>query len=339
MTLLSAFITGVAGESLTPEEWRFLQEARPAGLILFDRNCRTPAQVTALIASFKDAVGSDDLLVLVDQEGGRVQRLKPPHWRPLPPAAAYGALYRSDADKALRAARAASQLVAVELARLGFTVNCVPVLDVPAPGAHGVIGERAYGGEPQAVIALGRAVAEGQLDGGVLPVIKHIPGHGRATRDSHHGLPVIDAALDELRATDFLPFKSLADLPLAMTAHVVVSAVDRRRPASTSPSVIDKVIRGEIGFDGLLMCDDLGMGALEGGMEERTRGVMEAGCDLALHCNGRIEEMRAVAGACGPLEGDGERRLEAALTRRKTLQAFDASEALAALNAAFSARG
>lgn len=334
MTLLSAFITGLAGLDITPEEWRFLHETRPAGLILFDRNCSSPAQVKRLIDRFKDAVGRSETLVLIDQEGGRVQRLKPPHWRRLPPAAAFGALYQANAAAGTRAARAASQLVATELAELGITVNCAPVLDVPVPGAHDIIGNRAYGRDTDTVIALGAAVAEGLIDGGVLPVIKHIPGHGRATADSHLALPVIDTSLEELRRTDFVPFQALSGMPLAMTAHVVLREVDPRRPVSVSHTVISEIIRGEIGFRGLLMCDDLGMQALSGDMAQRTRAAMEAGCDLALHCSGRLDEMLQVAAHCGPLEGEAEERYLAALERRRKTRAFDASEALAALEAA-----
>ncbi len=337
MSSLTAYISGCASEVLTDEEWRFFQEVRPCGFILFGRNCVTPNQVKALIDSFRDAVGSSEVLVLVDQEGGRVQRMKPPHWRALPAAAAFGALYQESPDRGLRAARAASQLVALELARNGFNMNCAPVLDVPIEGAHSVIGDRAYSRSPEAVAALGRAVAEGLMSGGVLPVIKHLPGHGRALRDSHEGLPVIDTPLEVLRESDFVPFKALADMPAAMVAHVVLSAVDAKRPASTSPEVVSQIIRGEFGFDGLLINDDIGMGALGGTITERVDAVLDAGTDLVLHCNGKMQEMREAGERVPYLEGKSEVRYRACLDRLKSATAFDASEALAALEAATTA--
>jgi beta-N-acetylhexosaminidase len=334
VSALTAFITGCSGLTLSSAEWQFLQDVRPCGLILFQRNCNNPAQVKALIESFKDAVGSSDLLILVDQEGGRVQRMKPPHWRSLPPASAFGALYKESPERGIRAAKAASQLVALELARNGFNVNCAPVLDVPIEGAHDVIGDRAYAADPAIVAALGRAVAEGLLSGGVLPVIKHLPGHGRATLDSHKGLPVIDVSLETLRATDFLPFKALADMPAALTAHVVLTAIDAKHPASCSPDVVRDIIRGEIGFDGLLMNDDIGMGALGGTIAQRADAVLDAGHDVVLHCSGILEEMRQVAGCVPYLENKAELRFKACLERLKASAAFDVSEALAALDAA-----
>lgn len=334
MTLLSAFMTGCAGPSLTDEEWRFLQKVRPCGLILFTRNCQSPTQVKALIDSFRDAVGSDDLLVAVDQEGGRVQRLQPPHWRKLPPAAAFGALYRDNPAAGVKAASAVSRMVARDLRALGFNMNCAPVLDLPVPGAHGIIGDRAYGNDVASIVALGRAVADGFLAGGILPVIKHIPGHGRATEDTHLALPVIDAPLEDLAATDFAPFRALADLPAAMTAHVVLAPVDARRPVSVSRPAIERIIRQEIGFDGLLICDDLSMAALSGDLGGRARAAIEAGCDIALHCNGRLAEMEQVAESVPLLEGRPAERFAAALDRCRAVSAFDASEALAALEAA-----
>lgn len=334
--LLSAFISGCAGEALTAEEWRFFQDVRPSGLILFRRNCRTPEQVGALVNAFKDAVGSDNVLVLVDQEGGRVQRLAPPHWRKLPAAACYGTLYDEDPDRAKRAAQIASQLVALDLRTLGINANCAPVLDVPVEGADQAIGDRAYSSDLEAVIALGRAVANGLLQGGVLPVMKHLPGHGRASVDSHRALPIIEAPLATLRAVDFVPFRALADLPIAMSAHVMLTEVDRYGPATTSAKVIDTIIRGEIGFDGLLLSDDMSMAALGGSPAERAEAILAAGCDIALHCNGRLDEMREVAASAGMLEGRAEERFEAALARRAPAAPFDASEALAALELAHS---
>jgi beta-N-acetylhexosaminidase len=338
LSSLTAYVTGCSGEVLSNDEWRFFQEVRPCGLILFARNCNNPGQVKALIDSVKDAVGSSDLLVMVDQEGGRVQRMKPPHWRSLPPASAFGALYRESPERGIHAARAASQLVALELARNGFNVNCAPVLDVPVDGAHNVIGDRAFGTDPATVAALGRAVAEGLLRGGVLPVIKHIPGHGRAMADSHEKLPVIEASLDLLRSSDFLPFLALADMPAAMVGHVLLTAVDRDRPASISPTVIDTVIRGELGFGGLLINDDISMGALGGTVEERADAVLDAGNDVVLHCNGKVAEMWKVADRVPYLDGLPEVRYRACLDRLKSSTAFDASEALAALDAATAMR-
>jgi beta-N-acetylhexosaminidase len=333
MSMLRAFISGCAGETLSSEEWRFFQDMRPAGLILFQRNVRTPEQVKALIARYHDAVGRDDLLVLVDQEGGRVQRLKPPHWRQLPSAAAFGLRYVSDPEDAVAAARAVSQLAARDLAALGFTVNCVPVLDLPVPGAHQVIGDRAYGHDIERVVALGRAVCEGTLAGGMLPVIKHIPGHGRANQDSHLALPVIEEALETLRETDFVPFRLLADMPIGMTAHVLITALDQSETASTSPRIVEEIIRGEIGFDGLLMCDDVSMKALRGSTGDKARRAIAAGCDLVLHCNGDLAEMADIAANVPELEGEAERRFLSALARRRPSPAFDATAALAHLDA------
>ena len=339
MSMLSAFVTGVAGEQLTPDEWCFLQDARPCGLILFARNCRTPQQVRALIDSFKDAIGRDDLFIMVDQEGGRVQRMKPPTWRQIPSAVKFGALYRQDPENGLRAARAAAQLVATELSALGFNVNCVPVLDMPVEGAHGVIGDRAYASDPDAVVALGKAVAEGTFAGGVLPCMKHMPGHGRSTADTHHNLPVVDTQLAELEKTDFEPFRRLNFLPLAMSAHVLFNAIDPEDPATTSETVIEQVIRDRIGFDGLLFSDDASMNALAGGIGDRVRRMLAAGCDVALHCNGELPDMLEVAANSVLLEGDSERRFHAAFEARKPAVTFDASDALAAIEEAMAVSG
>mgnify|MGYP002620582884 CR=1 FL=1 len=312
MTL--AFITGLEGETLSDREARFLREAAPAGLILFARNCVGPEQIRRLVGEAREASGQgDDFLVLIDQEGGRVQRLRPPLGRALPPADAYACLYCEDEDSARDAAFLSARLLADDLKDLGINTNCAPVLDVPVPGAHDIIGDRAYGRTPGQVARLGRAVAEGLMAGGVLPVVKHIPGHGRATADSHLALPVVDAPRDVLDATDFAPFKALADMPAAMTAHVVFTAVDGDAPASTSRRVTQEVIRGAIGFDGLLMSDDLSMKALSGPMSARAEAVLAAGSDLALHCSGDFAEMEAVAAAVPPLAGDGLRRFRAAV--------------------------
>lgn len=331
---LKAFIAGCSGLRLNAEERAFFAAARPCGIILFARNCKAPDQVRALIEDARATVGTGDLLVLVDQEGGRVQRLRPPHWRAYPPAAAFGRLFERDKARALAAARIAAQAMGHDLALLGINVDCAPVLDVPVPGAHDVIGDRAYGRAAESVIELGRAVCEGLLAGGVLPVIKHVPGHGRAGADSHAGLPVIDAAASTLEETDFRTFRALADMPVAMTAHVLMPAFDAKRPASVSPVIMAQVIRGSIGFAGLVMSDDIGMGALSGDMASRARAVIEAGGDVILHCDGRLSDMAAVAEAAPQLSGMSEARYRAALGRLSPARAPDRAEledALAAL--------
>jgi len=326
---LKAFITGCKGASLSEAERRFFAGARPCGLILFARNCETPEQLRSLIASFKDAVESDEVLVLIDQEGGRVQRLRPPLWRSMPPARCYGRLYETDPGLAKRAAFAHARLIAQELRNVSITVNTVPVLDVPEKGAHEIIGDRAFSTDPEIVIALGRAVMEGCLAGGVLPVIKHVPGHGRAKADSHLALPRIDAPAAELRAVDFRPFHALRDAPLAMTAHVLLPAFDDRRPASTSPVIMGEVIRDLIGLTGLVMSDDLGMKALVGPFAERARGVIDAGCDVALHCSGKLKEMIEVGRAVPPLAGLAAMRFARARACLHDPQPFDVAEAMA----------
>ncbi|MGX0962860.1 beta-N-acetylhexosaminidase [Bradyrhizobium japonicum] len=277
--------------------------------------------------------GAADAPVLIDQEGGRVQRLGPPHWPVYPPGAIFSTLYDTDSVLGLTAARLSARLIASDLADLGITVDCLPLADVPVPGADAVIGNRAYGTEPGKVAVIARAVTEGLEQGGVLPVLKHIPGHGRATADTHFKLPTVDAPRDELDRTDFAAFKPLADLPMAMTAHVVFSAVDHAHPATTSATMITQVIRGVIGFQGLLMSDDVSMNALSGNIAERTRAIFAAGCDMALHCNGNIEEMREVAGQTPELSGTALARAKAALASRKAPQPFDRAAARAELDA------
>jgi len=326
-----ALILGLAGTTVSAAERQLFKFANPLGFILFQRNCEAPAQIAALTAELRRIVGRDDAPVLIDQEGGRVQRLKPPHWRQAPSAASFGALHARDPAAAERAVQLNSRLIAADLAALGIDVDCLPVLDVPVPGAHDVIGDRAYGHRPEVVAALGRAAAEGLLEGGVLPVIKHMPGHGRAASDSHHALPAVDADWDSLAAHDFAPFKALRDLPLAMTAHVLYRAVDAERPASTSPAVIDRVIRRHIGFDGLLLCDDLGMQALAGGMAERVAAVLAAGCDVALHCSGQIEDMQEAVAAAAALTPKAQARWSKARQMRPSPSAFDQLAALAEL--------
>jgi beta-N-acetylhexosaminidase len=328
-----AFITGVSGTELTAAEREFIRSERPWGFILFKRNIDTRAQVAALVAELRAVAGSADAPVLIDQEGGRVQRLGPPHWPVYPPGAIFAGLYDTDSVLGLTAARLSARLIAADLADLGITVDCLPLADVPVAGADAVIGNRAYGTEPGKVAAIARAVTEGLEAGGVLPVLKHIPGHGRATADTHFKLPTVDTPRGELERTDFAAFKPLADLPMAMTAHVVFSAVDPAHPATTSATMIAEVIRGTIGFQGLLMSDDVSMNALSGNIAERTRAIFAAGCDMALHCNGNIEEMREVAGQTPELAGRALERANAALAARKGPQPFDRAAARAELDA------
>ncbi|HQF30352.1 MAG TPA: beta-N-acetylhexosaminidase [Hyphomicrobiales bacterium] len=319
-----AYISGCAGTELKPEERALFADAPPWGLILFLRNCESPEQIEALVASFRELVGRVDAPVLIDQEGGRVQRLRPPLAPNYPPAARFGALHGLDAQAGIAAARLGARLIGADLAALGINVDCLPVLDLGLPVTHKVIGDRAYGGDMATVITLGRAVCEGLLSAGVLPVIKHIPGHGRAMADSHLELPVVATPAAELAATDFVPFAALADMPLAMTAHVVYSALDAERPATTSPTVISEIIRGHIGFSGLLMSDDLSMKALAGSFAARTEAAIAAGCDVVLHCNGEFDEMAEVAAAAPALSGEAERRANAALQLlAEPDQAFD----------------
>ena len=282
-----AFITGLSGLSIAANERAFLREARPWGLIIFKRNVSTPQQVTELTRSFRDIVGWE-APVLVDQEGGRVQRLGPPHWPVYPPGARYGALYDREPAAGLAAARLAGHLIAADLKGVGIDVDCLPLADVPVAGGDPVIGDRAYGHEPGKVAAIAGAIAQGLLAGGVLPVLKHLPGHGRAEADSHHRLPVVDTDRGTLEATDFAAFKPLAGLPLGMTAHVVFSSIDPGAPATTSVTMVREVIRGFIGFKGLLMSDDVSMNALSGSIAERSRAAFAAGCDVVLHCNGDL---------------------------------------------------
>src|SRR5437762_6608543 len=287
-----AFITGVSGLELSATEREFIRAERPWGFILFKRNVETPDQVSDLVSELRDCVGEADAPVLIDQEGGRVARLGPPHWPAYPPGATFGALYDLDPALGLSAARLSGRLIAADLSDLGVSVDCLPLADVPVAGANAVIGDRAYGTEPGKVAAIARAVTEGLEQGGILPVLKHIPGHGRATADTHFKLPVVEASKAELEQTDFAPFHSLADLPMAMTAHVVFSELDPAHPATTSATIIEQVIRGVIGFQGLLMSDDVSMNALAGSIAERTQAIFAAGCDMVLHCNGKLDEMR-----------------------------------------------
>src|SRR5438309_1568551 len=327
-----AFITGVSGLELSPAEREFIRTERPWGFILFKRNIDTPIQVTSLVQELRDAVGQAEAPVLIDQEGGRVQRLSPPRWPVYPPGAVFSALYDLDRALGLSAAQLSARLIAADLIELGVTVDCLPLADVPVPGADAVIGNRAYGNEPAKVAAIARAVTEGLEQGGVLPVLKHIPGHGRATADTHFQLPVVETSKAELERTDFAAFRPLADLPMAMTAHVVFSALDPAQPATTSATIIEQVIRGSIGFQGLLMSDDVSMNALAGSIAERSRAIISAGCDMVLHCNGKLDEMREVAREVPELTGEPLQRANAALAQPKAPQAFDRLAARAELD-------
>jgi beta-N-acetylhexosaminidase len=332
--MTKAFITGCAGLELTADERTFLTDEDPWGLILFRRNCESAVQISALTASFREAVGRADAPVLIDQEGGRVQRLRPPLAPSYPPARRFGQLYELDREKGMRAAFLGARLIAHDLAALGITVDCMPVLDVLFPQTVDAIGDRAYADEPEAVAALARAACDGLLAGGVLPVIKHLPGHGRAEVDSHLELPRVRAPRSDLEALDMLPFRKLADLPLGMTCHLLFEDIDPDHPATQSKIIIEQVIRRQIGFDGVLMSDDLSMEALGGGIGSRAAKSFAAGCDLALHCNGDMAEMRQVAEVAPELEGVSLARCDRALASRRVPQAgFDALAARAEMDA------
>lgn len=312
MTESKAMIVGAAGLALTEDEIAFFRNERPWGFILFARNIGGADQLTDLVASVRDCVSRPHMPVFIDQEGGRVQRLEPPLAPRYPPGAAIGEVYARDRDEGLRAAWLLARLHAFDLKRYGINANCLPILDVPVAGSHDIIGDRAYGRQPGQVEAIGRAVMQGLLDGGVLPVIKHIPGHGRAGADSHVELPVVHASRSELEQ-DFAPFRGLNEAVMGMTAHVIYTALDPEHPATTSAAVINDVIRGEIGFDGLLMSDDLCMKAMSGSYAERARAVFAAGCDMALHCNGELDEMRDLASQTPVVAGAIAERADRAL--------------------------
>lgn len=321
---LRAVILGCAGTVLDADEFRFMADADPAGFILFKRNCESPDQVRALVAALREAVTRPDAPVLVDQEGGRVTRLGPPHWREPPAPALLGALTRIDEAAAVRAAWLSARLVAADLHPLGITVNCAPTLDLRLVEASQVIGDRALGADPLAVTRLGRAVVDGCRAGGVVPAIKHLPGHGRATADSHAVLPRVDASLKSLRSRDFVPFRALRDAPAGLTSHVCYTALDPERPGTLSEAVIGEAVRGVIGFDGLLISDDLSMGALTGPVGARAAAALAAGCDVALHCNGKRDEMEEVVAAVPRLAGRARERFERMIASRREPEAFDA---------------
>lgn len=307
---LCAAIFGVAGTRLTTDERSFFRSVEPAGFIVFARNCETPAQLRELTDSMRDLAGRETLPILIDQEGGRVTRLKPPHWRKAPSAGAIGALAETDPAEAERAARLSATLIGLELAAAGVTVDCAPVLDLRIAGAHEVVGDRAFHGNPDTVARLGRAFADGLLAAGILPAMKHMPGHGRGGVDSHFEMPRVEADRATLSASDIRPFAALRDLPWGISAHVLYTAIDPERPGTLSATVTREVIRGEIGFDGVLVTDDLSMKALRGTLREITAGAIAAGCDLALHCSGRLDEMEQVADGAGALGAAGRARIE-----------------------------
>jgi beta-N-acetylhexosaminidase len=335
--MTAACILGISGNTFTPEERKLFSEALPWGLILFARNIETPEQVRALTSEFRSIVGRDDAAVLVDQEGGRVQRLKPPHWPVYPPAGAFAEIYQKDRMKGLEAAGLGAALIATDLIEIGINVDCLPVADLRLPEAHDIIGDRAYGKTPDQVATLARVAAEALMQSGVLPVLKHIPGHGRAKADSHDELPVVEASVDELSETDFEAFWLLNDLPLGMTAHVVYAAIDADNAATVSPTVIADVVRGHIGFEGLLMSDDLSMKALKGSLRSRAEAAIKAGCDINLHCNGKMDEMLEVVAGSPELAGDALDRAGAALgLLKRPLESFDVAEARARFSAIIS---
>jgi beta-N-acetylhexosaminidase len=323
----SRAIYGCAGPALSDDERAFFADAKPWGFILFGRNIVDPQQVKALTASLRETIGDESAPVLIDQEGGRVARLKPPHWKERPAAARFGELYAKSPERAREAAYLNSRMIAHDLVALGINVDCAPVLDVPVEGANEVIGDRSFGRDPAQIIALGRAAIEGFLEGGVIPVMKHVPGHGRAMADSHKDLPRVAAAAEELSANDFVTFRSLNHCPMAMTAHVVFEALDPQRPATTSPKVIRDIIRGEIGFAGLLLSDDVSMNALSGPISARTKASLFAGCDIVLHCNGGMDEMKDVASVAKPLEGQPLKRAEQALAQLTGIEPLDLAAA------------
>jgi beta-N-acetylhexosaminidase len=333
----AAAIVGVAGADLGGDERALLEASPPFGFILFARNCVDPGQLRRLISELRTAVGRADAPILIDQEGGRVARLRAPHWPARGPVQPIGRLAERDPMVGREAAWLHARLIAADLEPLGITVDCAPVLDLAWPDRTVAIGDRALSADPALVGELGCAMIEGFLAGGVLPVIKHLPGHGRARVDSHQALPVVDAGVEQLRATDFQPFRTCRDAPFAMTAHVLYPALDPDRPATLSATIIGEVIRGELGIEGCLLSDDLSMGALNGTIGERTAAARAAGCDLALHCNGRYAELVDVLAAAGPLRGAARERAERALRRRRPPEPLDRSGAEARLGARLAA--
>lgn len=314
--MIPAFF-GLSGTALTDAEHGLFAAANPAGFILFKRNIETPDQVRALTDSLRSLSGNPRLPILIDQEGGRVARLRPPHWPEFPPPQVFGTAWNTAPLTAMAAARANAQALATMLSGLGISVDCLPLLDVRSEGMHDVIGDRSYGTDPHMVASLGRATLDGLKAGGCVGVVKHIPGHGRGTLDSHLALPTVPASAEELE-TDLIPFRRLADAPMAMTAHILYTAWDAVLCASLSPTIIGDIIRGSCQFDNLLMSDDLGMHALGlqpcgNSMAGRAVGVLEAGCDIALHCSGDFAEMEEIAGALGAIGDKARERLDRAM--------------------------
>jgi beta-N-acetylhexosaminidase len=334
----SAAIYGLGGLELTPDERAFFREADPWGFIVFARNIADKAQLSRLCMNLRDCVGRD-APILVDQEGGRVRRLRPPTWSDFPAAERFADLFARDEEKGIEACRLNHRLMAHELREVGLTVDCAPMLDLRFEGAHDIVGDRSFGATVEQVAALGRAAMEGLVEGGVAPIIKHIPGHGRALADSHLELPRVSVSREELIETDFAPFKALNDAVMAMSAHIVFEDIEPDAPATIAPSVIEGVIRGDIGFDGLLMTDDLSMKALGGAMRDRGEASIRAGCDMLLHCNGEMDEMSAVAEAAPELTGKAGERAEKADPSGWAISEFDPRAAKARLDELMEAAG
>lgn len=320
-------VFGIAAETLNDEERALFRESDPAGYILFARNVVDRDQLRALTDELRDISGRQNVPILIDQEGGRVTRMKPPVWPEFPPWAKFDTLYDKAPISAIEAARSNAHAIGLTLTECGITVDCLPLLDVRQPGAHDVIGDRALGYEPMRVAALGRAVLDGLGDAGVVGVAKHIPGHGRAMVDTHKALPRVTATADEL-ASDIAPFKSLASAPMAMTAHIVFEAWDAERCATLSPTIINDIIRGEIGFDGLLFSDDLDMQALDGDPAHRAVSVVAAGCDIALNCWARMDEMKTTVELLDDISATSRTRLDRAMESIRPIQNADALGAL-----------
>jgi beta-N-acetylhexosaminidase len=326
---MQAAIYGLAGTELTPDEAAFFADSRPAGYILFKRNIETREQLRRLTDALRDLEGHDEVPILIDQEGGRVARMRPPEWQTFPPGEAFDRLYQLAPSSAIEAARVNARALGLMLNEVGINIDCLPMLDVRQPGANDIVGDRALGAEPMQVASLGKAILDGLKSAGVLGVIKHIPGHGRAMADSHLELPVVDAGEDEL-AVDLEPFERLRDAAMGMTSHLLYTEWDAERPASQSPIVIHDIIRQRIGFDGFLMSDDIGMEALAGDHGQRAAACVAAGCDVALHCDGKMENMLLVAAAVPEISAEGEARLSRAMAMRFTPDnEMDFAEAIA----------
>jgi beta-N-acetylhexosaminidase len=319
----AAVVYGCAGMELSAEERDFYRDANPLGFILFARNIDTPDQVRRLTAELRASVDRPEAIIMIDQEGGRVQRLRPPHWPDYPAMRKFGMKAASDPNGAAECVRLAYRLIAGDLSVLGIDVDCAPVLDLPAPDGHEIIGDRAFSDDPVIIARLGQACCDGLMSGGVMPVIKHIPGHGRATADSHMELPRVEAARDVLEKTDFAPFRALRHAPAAMTAHIVYDALDPENPGSSSLAVVAEIIRDHIGFDGLLFSDDVCMKALQGPLADRVTSVLDAGCDVALHCDGNFDDMVAIAETCPRMRPDSVDRLNAARPSATDSQSID----------------